>query len=360
MSVVRRAEANLIPFKLDRPVGGSGVGLVDVIVVELEDADGVSGLGFSYVLGGGGGFALMAVRDQLARFIAGQPAIPPRALWKRIYRTFNRSGLGPNLIGLAAVDTAGWDLHARRAGVPLGIAMGGEPRSVPVYGSGGFNTDQSAGEAADIASGHLARGLRGVKPRVAGVPKDAEVLTAVRRAVGDAVHVMTDANEKCDLASAQWLLNLARDLGVLFVEEPLPSQAVNGYRLLKEATHVPIALGEHMQDSAQLVALMAERTVSVIQPDLAMIGGLTPVLELALIAEALDVTVSPHFLHGLFVHIAASSLSLRWLEEFPLLEPLFEGWPLLASDGTVSATERAGHGLSLSDCARALLRGECL
>src|SRR3981081_3587313 len=184
MSVVR-AEANLIPFKLGRPVGGSGVGLVDVIVVELADADGTSGLGFSYVLGGGGGLALMAVRDQLARFGADQPAIPPRALWKKIQRTFNRSGFGPNLIGLAALDTAAWDLHARRAGVPLGVAMGGEPRFVPVYGSGGFNTDQSAAEAADVATGHLARGLRGVKPRVAGVPKDTKVLTAARHAVGD-------------------------------------------------------------------------------------------------------------------------------------------------------------------------------
>jgi L-alanine-DL-glutamate epimerase-like enolase superfamily enzyme len=355
MSVVRRAEASLIPFKLDRPVGGSGVGLVDVIVVELEDADGASGLGFSYVLGGGGGLALMAVRDQLARFVTGRPAIAPRALWKNIQRTFNRSGFGPNLIGLAALDTATWDLHARRAGVPLGVAMGGEPHSVPVYGSGGFNTDQSDAEAADVASAHLARGLRGVKPRVAGVPKDAKVLTAVRHAVGDAVHVMTDANEKCDLASAQWLLTLARDVGVLFVEEPLPSQAVSGYRLLKETTNVPIALGEHMQDSAQLVALMAERTASVIQPDLAMIGGLTPVLDLAMIAEALDVTVSPHFLHGLFAHVAAASSSLRWLEEFPLLEPLFDGWPKIGSEGTVSAAESPGHGLSLSDRALSLL-----
>jgi L-alanine-DL-glutamate epimerase-like enolase superfamily enzyme len=302
----------------------------------------------------------MAVRDQLARFVADQPAIPPRALWKKIQRTFNRSGFGPNLIGLAALDTAAWDLHARRAGVPLGVAMGGEPRFVPVYGSGGFNTDQSAAEAADVATGHLARGLRGVKPRVAGVPKDAKVLTAVRRAVGDAVHVMADANEKCDLASAQWLLNLAQDVGVLFVEEPLPSQAVSGYRLLKEATNVPIALGEHMQDSAQLAALMAERTVSVIQPDLAMIGGLTPVLDLAVTAEALDVTVSPHFLPGLFAHTAAATASLRWLEEFPLLEPLFEGWPTIGLEGTMSVTESPGHGLSLSDRALALLARKTL
>lgn len=355
MSIVSRAEASLIPFRLDQPVGGSGVGVVDVIVVQIEDADGVRGLGFSYVLGGGGRLALVAAQEQLARFVAGRPVIPPRALWKNIYRTFNRSGLGPNLIGLAALDTAIWDLYARRADVPLGVAMGGEARAVPVYGSGGFNTNQSDTEAADVAASHVARGLRGVKPRVAGVPKDAKVLTAVRRMVGDSVPVMTDANEKCDLTSAQWLLNLARDVGVLFVEEPLPSQAANGYRLLKETTSVPIAMGEHVQDSALLAAMMADRTVSLIQPDLAMIGGLTPVLDLAIVAEALDVTVSPHFLPGLFAHVAAATSSLRWLEEFPLLEPLFEGWPKLTADGTMSITDSPGHGLSLSEKAKALL-----
>ena len=358
MSPIRRAEARLLPFKLDRPVGGSGVGLVDVIIVELEDDDGASGLGFSYVLGGGGGTALMAVRDQLTSFVIGQNAIPPRARWKQIYRTFNRSGLGPNVIGLAALDTAAWDLHARKTAVPLGVAMGGQPRAVPVYGSGGFNTDQTAAEAADAASGHAARGLRGVKPRVAGVPKDKDVLSAVRRAVGDRVHVMADANEKCDLPSARWLLNLANDCGVLFVEEPLPSHAIDAYRALARGAEMSIALGEHVQEISQLVALMTERTASVIQPDLAMIGGLTPVIDLAVTAEALGVTVSPHFLHGLFVHVAAASSSLRWLEEFPLLEPLFDGWPVTEPDGTISPTEHHGHGLTLSDRARALLAAE--
>lgn len=100
---------------------------------------------------------------------------------------------------------------------------------------------------------------------------------------------------------------------------------------------------------------MSERTASVIQLDLAMIGGLTSVLDLAITAEALDIAVSSHFLRGLFVHVAAASSWLRWLEEFPLLEPLFEGWPVLRLDGTVSMTGRPRHGLSLSDRALFLL-----
>ena len=352
-ALVTRAEAFLIDYKLDQPVGGSGVAAVDVIAVKLEDNDGANGLGFSYVLGGGGDLALQAAKSQLARFLLNQPIVPPRVLWKKIYRTFNRSGLGPNIIGLAAVDTAYWDLYARRQQLPLGVAMGGQSRAVPVYGSGGFNTVQTADEAANVARSHVARGLTAVKPRVAGQPKDARVLSAVRDAVGSDVQVMVDANEKCDLVSAQWLMKLASENGVLFVEEPLPSQAFAGYRHLRSVSNIPIAAGEHVQDSSQLVALMTERVVSVIQPDLAMIGGITPILDLAIVAEALDVAMSPHFLPGLFVQVAAAAQSIRWLEEFPLLEPLFSGWPTLGKDGTMQPTGSPGHGLELSDVAQA-------
>jgi L-alanine-DL-glutamate epimerase-like enolase superfamily enzyme len=355
MGKIERAQASVVEYKLDQAVGGSGVAAVDLIVVELTDSDGATGLGFSYVLGGGGDLALRAAEAQLARFVRSQTLAPPRAQWKKIAQSFNRTGLGPNLIGLAAVDVACWDLHARRMNVPLGVAMGGQIRATPVYGSGGFNVVQSASEAASVAEAQAQRGLSAVKPRVAGIKKDADVLSAVRKAVGERTHIMADANEKCDLASAQWLMALARDHGLLFVEEPLPASALSGYRMLRN-TGVAIATGEHLQSLRDFTGLISEGIVSVVQPDLAMIGGLTPSLDLAIVAEAFDVSVSPHFLPGLFAHLAAASSAVRWLEEFPLLEPLFDGWPEIAKDGTMSASAAPGHGLVLTSKARGMLR----
>jgi L-alanine-DL-glutamate epimerase-like enolase superfamily enzyme len=119
MTKIDRAEASLLHYRLDKPVGGSGVAVVDVVVVDLTDADGVTGLGFSYVLGGAGGeVVLQAARTQLQRHVLGQPAIPPQALWRRIAASFNRTGYGPNLIALAAIDIASWDLEARRRELP--------------------------------------------------------------------------------------------------------------------------------------------------------------------------------------------------------------------------------------------------
>jgi L-alanine-DL-glutamate epimerase-like enolase superfamily enzyme len=341
-------KAGLIPYKLPQAVGGSGVAAVDVIVVELCDSDGLRGLGFTYVLGGNGGVVFKAALEQIARFVDGQALPPPPALWRKIAASFNRTGAGPNLIALGAIDVAAWDLFARRLKLPLGVAMGGELRAVPVYGSGGFNTVQPPEKAAEIAAEQAARGLSAVKPRVKGARSDADVIAAVRKAIPSHVQVMADANEKCDLTQALWLMSLARDQGLLFVEEPLPAYALEGYSRLT-ASGAAIATGEHLQTRASFLPFISKRIASVIQPDLAMVGGLSPVLELATLAEAFDAIVSPHFLPGLFVHVAAASPSVRWLEEFPLLEPLFEGWSAIAPDGMMTASASPGHGLSLHE-----------
>jgi L-alanine-DL-glutamate epimerase-like enolase superfamily enzyme len=73
-----------------------------------------------------------------------------------------------------------------------------------------------------------------------------------------------------------------------------------------------------------------------------MAGGLTPVLEIATVTETFDVSMSPYFLPGLFVHLASVSPAVTWLEEFPLLEPLFEGWPELGSNGLLEPYEVPG------------------
>jgi L-alanine-DL-glutamate epimerase-like enolase superfamily enzyme len=343
-----RAKAGLIPYRLAQSVGGSGVSAVDVIVVELTNKDGAQGLGFSYVIGGHGGVAFRAAQEQVARFVDGQTLSPPAALWRKIDASFNRTGDGPNLIALAAIDVAAWDLHARSLSVPLGVAMGGELRAIPVYGSGGFNTVQAPEAAAAIAAEQAARGLAAVKPRVKGAPSDEAVIAAVRKAIPAHVQLMADANEKCDLPSALRLMALAREHGLLFVEEPLPARALEGYRRLAASGGAAIATGEHLQARADFLPFVSERIANVIQPDLAMVGGLTPVIELATLAEAFDAIVSPHFLPGLFAHVAAAAPAIHWLEEFPLLEPLFEGWPATAADGTMTPSVAPGHGLSLA------------
>ncbi|MEK9644315.1 MAG: enolase C-terminal domain-like protein, partial [Alphaproteobacteria bacterium] len=115
---------------------------------------------------------------------------------------------------------------------------------------------------------------------------------------------------------------------------------------------VPIATGEHHQGAVELGPLMEARAVSVVQPDLAMMGGLTECLRVAQIAEHYNLVVSPHFLPSLFIHVAAAAPAIRWMEDFPLLEPLFDDPAGMDGDGNIAPPDAPGHGLVWADGAR--------
>ncbi|MGE0748788.1 MAG: mandelate racemase/muconate lactonizing enzyme family protein [Rhodospirillales bacterium] len=353
---IRRAAAELLRFPLSGPTGGSGITAVDVVVVDLEDEAGVAGTGFSYVLGGGGATVCAAARDLLDRFVAGQPALPPAALWRRLAGSLNRLGRGTGYLAIAAIDVAAWDSHSKAMGVPLYAALGGAARTVPVYGSGGFGPTQAPEAAAERARAYVAMGCKAVKPRVAGAPADAARLRAVRDAVPPGIDVMADANEKCDLARAQWLAGVCADHGLLWLEEPLPAADPNGYAALAKNCPVAIATGEHHQGAVELAPLLEARAVAVVQPDLAMVGGITESLRVATIAEHYGLCVAPHFLPALYVHLAAAAPAVRWLEHFPLLEPLFDRPADLDSNGEIAPPETPGHGLAWADGARKAFR----
>ena len=351
-----RAEAELWRYPLAGPTGGSGITAVDIIVVSLEDSRGETGLGFSYVLGGGGAVVKAAADDLLARFVAGERCAPPEALWRRLAASLNRVGRGIGYVAIAAVDVAAWDLHARAAGVPLYAALGGVPRTVPVYGSGGFRPDQDPDAAVARALAYAGRGCKAVKLRVVGNRADVARMRAVADALPEGVDLMVDANERCDLARALWLANECAAVDALWLEEPLPADALQGYAALAARSPVPIATGEHLQGIVELKPYFSAHACAVLQPDLAMMGGIGECLRAARIAEYHDVSVSPHFLPALFIHLACALPNVRWLEDFPLLEPLFDAPLAMDENGTMTPGDAPGHGLAWAPGAREAYR----
>ncbi|NQU71837.1 MAG: mandelate racemase/muconate lactonizing enzyme family protein [Rhodospirillales bacterium] len=347
------ASVEIWKFPLSGPTGGSGITAVDVIVVRLEDSDGNVGDGFSYVLGGGGAVVRDHAADLLDRFVAGQGGLHPAALWRRLAASLNRLGRGTGYLAIAAIDVAAWDLYAKRLGEPLGNVLGGAARPLPVYGSGGFGPTQDPEAASARAVEYAKAGCSAVKLRVAGNHADVARIHAVVAALPDDVDIMVDANEKCDLPRARWLAAELAEINALWFEEPLPASDVNGYALLARDCPVPIATGEHHQGSVELTPFFAAGSCAIVQPDLAMMGGITECLRVAQLAEHYGMTVAPHFLPALFVHLAAASPAVRWLEDFPLLEPLFVDLPQMDSNGMMIFNETVpGHGMRWAPGAR--------
>ncbi|MEO7243294.1 MAG: mandelate racemase/muconate lactonizing enzyme family protein [Variovorax sp.] len=347
---LQRIETDLLRYRLAKPVGGSGVNFVDVLIVELALDNGVAGLGFSYVLSESGVVAAAACKA-LASRLQTVDFHHPAASWRFLNGTLNRTGFGPNAIALAAIDVALWDAYAKSLGQPLGCVLGGSPRVVNVYASGGYFAGQSADEVCAVSQEWAAQGFKAVKPRVDGSLRAIAALRSLRESLPADIEVMCDANEKCSMAQAQRLLHAAQELGVLFVEEPLPANDRDGYMALARTYPGRIAAGEHMQGIEQCLPWVTGAACGTFQPDLAMIGGLTPALELARIADAFGVEIAPHFLPGLFVHLAAACPNVAWLEDFPLIEPMFTGWPAVVQ-GRLQMTQASGHGLALGQGAK--------
>lgn len=345
---IARAAVDLLRFKLDKPVGGSGVASVDVIVAHVATDQGIEGFGLSYVLAGPGSVPAGAAKALAAQHIVGQPLGHPFAHWRQMKASFARMGRGPMQTGMAAIDVALWDLYAKALDLPLGLAMGGTPRAVPVYGSGGFSAAQTVDEAMETAKAYGERGILAIKPRVSGAPRDLAFLEGMGNALGPGGHIMLDANGKCTPSAARRLSFAAREVGALWLEEPLPPSDLAGYRALARAGGAPIAAGESIQGLAELVPFIDQRLCDVIQPDLGM-TGLSESLKLCTVAEALGVEVAPHFLPSLFVHLAAASPAVSWLEDFPLLEPLLDRPLDYQADGTAVMLGKAGHGFALAD-----------
>jgi len=347
-----KATAELWRYPLPGVTGGSGITEVDVIAVSLEASTGETGMGFSYVLGGGGETVAATAARMLEKFVGGMKQIPPPALWQRLAGSLNRLGRGTGYVAIGAIDLAAWDLWAKCQEMTLAEALGGVPRRVRVYGSGGFGPAQAPDDAVKQALKYADQGCTAVKLRFAGNAADIDRLQAVADALPSDVAVMGDANEKCDLVTARWLANACADYNLLWLEEPLPAQDLVGYAALAAQSPVAIATGEHHQGLVELAPFLEAKSCAVVQPDLAMIGGITEAMRVATVAGHYGIGVAPHFLPALFVHLAAAAPAVTWLEHFPLLEPIFDNPVDLDDDGYISPSAEPGHGLRWAEEAR--------
>jgi L-alanine-DL-glutamate epimerase-like enolase superfamily enzyme len=325
----------------------------ETVFVEIETADGSSGLGYSYTIGTGGSAILELLEGYLLAQIIGEDASRPEALWQKVHDSTRATMIGPmTALALAAIDTAAWDLRTRALGAPLWQLAGGAHEQVPLYDTEGGWLHLSADELATNAVAATARGFRGVKVKV-GKPSAAEDLarlTAVREAIGPDTALMVDANQAFTRDEAVRRARLLEPLDLTWIEEPLPADDVRGHALLAAATSIPVAVGESLYSIGQFREYLAAGAASIIQPDVARIGGITPWLKAAHLAEAFDVNVAPHFLMELHLSLSAAVPNGRWVEWIPQLSAL-TAKPVETVDGRGVAPSSAGIGIAWDQAA---------
>ena len=294
-------------------------------ILTITDEEGVSGTGYTYTIGSGGSAIVALLRDHLLPRLMGQQSEEIESIWHSLLFGMHSLAVGPvSSLALAAVDIALWDLRCKRAELPLHRAVGGAHERLPLYTTEGGWLHLSSEQLVEDAVLMRDRGFKGAKVKIGKSRKteDLERLSAVRDAVGDGFELMVDANQGLRVDDAERRVRMLADLDLGWIEEPLPADDIGAHRRLAAKSSTPIAVGESLYSLSQFKDYLHADACSIIQVDVARVGGITPWLKVAHLAEAYNVPVAPHFLMELHASLACGVANGQWVEYIPQLQPL--------------------------------------
>jgi L-alanine-DL-glutamate epimerase-like enolase superfamily enzyme len=322
-----------------------------MVLVEIA-AGGRTGLGYSYT----GKGACDIVDDVLRGVLVGHPAFDIPRLWSAMVGAVRNLGWrGVCATAISAVDGALWDLKAKLLDLPLAELLGMARESVPIYGSGGFTSYDDARLREQLAGWVEGSGCRAVKMKIGSEPaRDLERVQAARDAIGKAA-LYVDANGALTAKQALRFAEQFASLGVVWFEEPVSSDHLDGLRLLRERAPagMDIAAGEYGYEPFYFRRMLEAGAVDVLQADATRCGGITGFLKAAALADSHGLPLSAHTAPALHLHVACAAprlINVEWFHDHVRIERmLFDGAPA-ARDGAIRPDlSRPGFGLEFKE-----------
>lgn len=323
------ASAYTIPTDLPEGDGTISWGSTTLVLVELE-AGGERGLGFSYT----GAAAVDVIREVLAGIVQGHDAMAVPGCWEAMRRAVRNLGR-PGLVSsaLAAVDFALWDLKARLLGISLSTLLGPARAAIPIYGSGGFTT-YSHDQLRRQLGGWAEQGFQMVKMKIGADPaSDLERVRVARQAIGPEVQLFIDANGAYERKQALAFAEAVADLGVVWFEEPVSSDDLEGLRLLRDRlpAGMQVAAGEYGYELGYFQQMLAAGAVDCLQIDGTRCGGVGEFLRAGALCAARSLPLSAHtapVLHLPLCCALAPAVHLEYFHDHVRIERLlFDGVP---------------------------------
>jgi len=319
------------------------------IVVKVTDEDGFSGvatcLGEMTAEG-----PLAYLHEVVAPLVVGRDIHERERIWLEVLHRDRHLAFQP-IIVLGPVDTALWDLAARRAGLPLYRYIGARRESLPVYYSCQF-MDRLADYEADLRRA-IALGFTAYKVHA---KDDPEILTAMREIAGPGFVLMHDPADDWTYERALRCGRLLERLDYTWLEEPFKDWHVEKYARLAEALDIPIAGCEATPGVHWGVAqAIARRAVDIVRADVSWKAGVTGSLKIAHLAEAYGLNCEIHAtLMGPMdianLHVACAIGNTQYFElhmpeetfRFPMVEP----YPIDRA-GTIHVPQQPGLGITI-------------
>ncbi len=276
-----------------------GVGRVvkrDTVVVKVTTAGGLVGWGEAHHSRSPGAIA-HHINTTLAGLVKGRDAADVVGVWKAIYdKQLASHGMGAGTaMAMSGIDLALWDIRGKATGWPLYKLLGGTMKPIPAYAGGVSLGYQPPAALIDEATPLIERGYKALKLRLGDTPKrDIERVEAVRRAFGDAIDILTDANTGYTIDDARKVMPALDANAVGWLEEPFPAHDYAWFRQARAFGHTPLAAGENHFTRFEFNHLASDGVVTIWQPDLSKTGGITETMRIAGMAAAHKIPIHPH------------------------------------------------------------------
>jgi D-galactarolactone cycloisomerase len=268
----------------------------DAVVVKVTTDDGIVGWGEAHH--GRAHTAVAKLIDTTLKFlVVGMDADDTVGIWDKMYRFQLAShGMGAGAcLAMSGIDMAIWDIRGKAAGVPLYRLLGGKRKPIPAYAGGVSLGYQPPEKLIEEAKKSLDQGYKAIKLRVGDTVKnDVMRLRAARKAFGDDLVILTDANIGYEVEDVRQVMPAMDELGIGWLEEPFPAQDYRSYREAKGFGRTPLAAGENHYTRYEFNRVIEDGAITILQPDLSKSGGITECLRIAALGSAWKLPVHPH------------------------------------------------------------------
>lgn len=344
----------------------------DMTLIVVTTESGLQGFGEAKAAVGSSGVCasiVSCVENELKPILIGKNAHNITGIWEHIYngtrdhyalqrgRKFPILGRrGITVSAMSGVDTALWDLKGKALNVPIAELLGGSCREkMPAYASGGWANAENIGEQ---LNGYVSKGFSGVKMRVGimdeNVATSIKRVRAAREALGIDIKLMADAHGTFSVPEAKQFCKGVEDCNLYWFEEPISPDNRHGTAEVRAYSNIPIAAGESEYTAFDIRDLIELRALDIVQPDSAIIGGITESMRVAHLAHTFQLELAPHCWGSAFSFMAGVNVAFA-SPAATIIEFSLGGNPMMydlvkenieVKEGMIEAPNKPGLGLT--------------